>query len=155
LPGEQTDEYFKVFEERRLIFLKLCDAFRVVCAVVFLYFLVDQIAGDVLHWQHARMFHVVVGFSIIGIDLLILRWYVKSMRNVIRRIDISDLVRMQRRVVDKPASFGGFAYFDSNNPGAIVRTSTGFVLNFANKRIYAYGLYLVGLVTLITMAYLH
>ena len=155
LPGERTDQYFKLFEDRRLIFLKLCDYFRIICAVVLPYFLFDQIAAGVLQWRHARMFHLIIGFSIMAAKLLIVYWYVKSMPALIKKMDISELVRMQRRVADKPASFGGYAFFDSNNPGALVRTSNGLVLNFANKRVYFVGLYLIGLVALITMVHFY
>ena len=153
LPGEQTDQYFKLFEERRSVLIRLFDYCRIVCAFVLLYALFDQVAADYLHWPRARLFHLVIGFSTMGALLIILRWYMHRMKKIITQIDLTGLVKMQRRLADKPTHFGGFAYFDSDNPSAVVRTTGGFVLNFANKRVYLCGVYFIGLITLITMLY--
>ena len=153
LPSEQTDQYFKLFEDRRWLLIRLIDYCRIICALMLPYKLFDPVAFDLLQWQYARAFHLVVGFSTMAALLIILRWYMHQMKKIVRQIDLNGLIKMQRRLADKPTHFGGFAYFDSDNPSAVVRTTGGFVLNFANKRVYLYGVYLIGLISLVTMLY--
>jgi hypothetical protein len=155
LPGEQTDHYFKLFEDRRQLLIKMYDYYRVICAIGFPVYLFRQIAEYLLHWRNQQWFNFGFGVAVLAVTLLTLRWYVQHMRAIIRRIEPSELMRMQKRIADKPVLFGGLAYFDADNLGVLVRTANGLVLNFANKRMYVYGFYLIGLVTLITMSYIY
>jgi hypothetical protein len=153
-PAEEADRYFTILEERRLVFLRLCDNFRIILAAVLPYYLFRQVARDVLKWTYARLVHVAVGLSVMAAMLIVLSWYVRRMRAILSQVDPYELLKIRRRVSQTRPLLGGLARAEADNPGAVVRTTSGLALNLANKR-YLYSIYILGFIALVVVFQLY
>jgi len=155
LPAEHAEEYFRYKEESLNMNMKLMDRVRILMAVLKGTLALNIIFSAIERFSSLRGIIAVTVIATTSLLLILGAYYGHRLVVINRNLKaVAGRVYVQRETDAAHWYGGGLFYYNREDPALFVEklVGLGYTLNLANKRVYIYLLYLVGLPLLVGWA---